>query len=412
MTLSYRHTTLACYTGYITQAIINNLAPLLFVIFQDSFGLSFEQVGRLVLLNFGVQLVADVFSARYVDRIGYRAAAVLAHVLCTAGLVLLSVLPRVLPSPYLGLQIAAVVYAFGGGLLEVIVSPIVNALPGEAKERAMSLLHSFYCWGQVAVVLLTTLLIRFCGASFWPALPFLWCIIPLCNLFFFLRVPLVPPEAEEKLMSLSELFRSPLFLIGLILMMCAGAAELTMSQWSSLFAERGLQVPKILGDLLGPCLFAILMGIGRAFYGICGEKLNLSHALTLCGGLCVVCYLVTVFSPWPLLSLLGCAICGLSVSLMWPGTFSLMAAAFPRGGTVLFAMLAVFGDLGGSLGPWLAGTVSDFAQHTGTLLQLNATTGEELSQLGLKCGLLAAVLFPVILFAGTILFRRLTHSRT
>lgn len=405
MKLTYRHTLHACYRGYITQAIVNNLAPLLFILFQSRYGLSFEKVGRLILINFGVQILADLLSVKYVDKIGYRNAAVLAHIFCTAGLVLLSVLPNVLPSPYLGLILAVIVYALGGGLLEVLVSPIVNALPGEEKESAMSLLHSFYCWGQVGVVLVTTLLLKLFGEAFWPVLPVLWAALPLFNLFSFLRVPLAPPVPEAELTPLKELFRSKFFILALILMLCAGASELTMSQWSSLFAEKGLQLPKVMGDLLGPCLFAVLMGAGRALYGVMGSKLNLKTLLVACGTLCVVCYLVTVFSPWPLLALFGCAFCGLSVSLMWPGAFSLSAEKFPTGGTALFGMLAVFGDLGGSFGPWLTGIVSDAAQKNPVPLFSGIISGDA-SQFGLKCGLLAGTLFPLVLFFGVLAFRR------
>ncbi|MCI8441514.1 MAG: MFS transporter [Provencibacterium sp.] len=403
---SYKHTTHACYTAYISQAIVNNLAPLLFVIFQDQFSLSFEQVGRLILLNFGVQILADLLSVRYVDRIGYRNSALLAHLLCALGLILLGLLPALLPLPFLGLHIAVIVYALGGGLLEVLVSPIVEAMPNEDKEGSMSLLHAFYCWGQVLVVVCSTAFLRLFGSALWPLLPLLWALVPFLNFFRFRHVPIAEPAKEEKLMSLFELLKSRMFLLALLLMLCAGAAELSMSQWSSLFAERGLGVPKMLGDLLGPCLFAVFMGAGRTLYGIYGSRLNLRHSLLFCGALCVLCYLTTVFAPWPLLSLFGCALCGFSVSLMWPGTFSMSTARFPRGGTALFGMLAVFGDLGGSLGPWLTGVVSDAAQRLPAVSALALRRGEELSQLSLKAGLLAAALFPLILFIGVVFFRQ------
>lgn len=397
MHLTYKHTLYACYTGYITQAIVNNLAPLLFIVFQTQYGLNFEMVGRLILINFGTQILADFLAVKVVDKIGYRASAVLAHIFSTVGLVLLGVLPQICPSPYAGLIIAVVIYALGGGLLEVLVSPIVESLPGDEKASAMSLLHSFYCWGQMGVVLISTLFLTFLGTDIWMWLPIGWAVVPFLNLFFFAKVPLMPPVPEEKLMSVKELCKNRLFLVSLIIMMCAGASELTMSQWSSLFAETGLGVSKTLGDLLGPCLFAALMGMGRLLYGLYGNRLNLRNALLFCGVLCVVCYLTTIFAPLPLISLIGCAVCGFSVSLMWPGTFSDTAARFPMGGTAMFGMMAVFGDLGGSLGPWLSGVVSDLSQKTHVLQQMHDSTGEELSQLGMKSGLLAAVIFPAIL---------------
>lgn len=407
MTYTYKNTLHACYTGYITQAIVNNLAPLLFVVFQNDYGLSYEQVGRLILINFGVQILADVLSLKFVDIIGYRKAAVISHILCIAGLSLMALLPNILHSHYLGLSIAVLFYALGGGVLEVIVSPIVNSLPGDEKESAMSLLHSFYCWGQVIVVLVTTLALKLIGSSHWPLLPLLWTIIPLLNLFRFLKVPFVPPLPEEKLMSLKELFKSKFFVIALIMMLCAGASELTMSQWSSLFAEKGLHLPKVMGDLLGPCLFAVFMGGGRFYYGIRGSKINLKKALLFCGALCSACFLTTVFAPWPLLSLAGCALCGLSVSLMWPGTFSLSAEKFPAGGTALFGMLAIFGDIGCSAGPWFTGIISDFIGRHDILISkfINIKSADS-AQVGLKCGFLLATIFPIMLFLGTFAFKK------
>jgi fucose permease len=406
MKYTYKHTLRACYTGYITQAAINNLAPLLFTVFQGEFGLSFEQVGRLILFNFGTQIAADFFAMKYVDIIGFRRSAVLAHFLCAAGLVSLSILPNILPSPYIGLMLSVMIYAMGGGILEVLVSPIVDSLPGEEKESAMSLLHSFYCWGQVVVVIVTTVMIRLLGRQLWEVVPVFWAVVPLCNLLLFLKVPLMPPVPPETRVPLKNLFKSRFFVVALIIMMCAGASELTMSQWSSLFAERGLHVTKMLGDLLGPCLFAVFMGIGRTIYGIWGNKINLSNALLGCGALCVACYLTTVFAPWPLLSLLSCAVCGFSVSLMWPGAFSLTAQKYPLGGTAMFGMLAVFGDLGASAGPWSAGLISDLSQTSNAIIALGQRNNLDMAQLGLKCGLLVAVVFPLILFVCVLLFKR------
>jgi len=408
MKYTYKHTLHACYTGYITQAIVNNLAPLFFVIFQNRYGLSFEEVGRLILINFVVQIAADLISVKFMDSIGYRKGAVLAHFLCATGLVLLAVLPNVLSTPYTGIMIAVVFYAVGGGILEVLVSPIVDALPGDQKESAMSLLHSFYCWGQVSVVLVTTILLGLLGQNYWPLLPVMWALIPVFNLFRFLRVPLAPTVPSEDRMPLRKLFQSKFFLIALLMMLCAGASELTMSQWSSLFAEKGLHLPKVLGDILGPCLFAVFMGIGRTIYGFWGSKIHLKKALIASSTLCVLCYLTTVFAPWPLLSLLGCALCGLSVSLMWPGTFSMSAGRFPHGGTALFGMLAVAGDLGCSLGPWLTGLVSDLAKQNRlpALTRLIQTPGMNNDEIGLKTGILIAVIFPLLMTAAMISFRK------
>ncbi|MHC1748154.1 MAG: sugar MFS transporter [Cellulosilyticaceae bacterium] len=408
MKYTYKHTMKACYLGYITQAIINNLAPLLFIIFQDAFSISFEMIGRLILINFGTQIIADIMAVKFVDKIGYRISAVLAHVLCAVGLIALGILPNVLQNPYLGLVIAVMIYALGGGLIEVLVSPIVEALPGDAKESAMSLLHSFYCWGQVGVVLITTLVIKIVGTQIWPLLPIMWSLIPIYNLFKFMKVPLVPLVHEEDKLPLKALLSTNVFWIALLLMMCAGASELTMSQWSSLFAEKGLQVPKMIGDLLGPCLFAVLMGIGRTIYGLWGDRIELTKALSFSGILCVACYGITIFSKNPFISLLGCAVCGLSVSLMWPGTFSLTAKAFPRGGTMMFGVMAIFGDIGAAIGPWSAGVVSDLAQKSQALLKASPNIAPE--QLGLKIGLLVAIIFPLLMVIGTLSFKYINNK--
>ena len=389
MRYTYKHTLRACYLGYITQAIVNNLAPLLFIIFQNQYHISFEMIGRLILINFGTQIVADILSVKYVDRIGYRKAAVMAHIFCSIGLMSLGVLPLIMPVPYMGLVIAVMIYAIGGGIIEVLVSPIVEFLPGDEKASAMSLLHSFYCWGQVGVVLLTTLLLKVIGSSYWFVLPILWAFIPLYNIKNFLKVPIIEPHEDAPTMSIDELLSTRGFVIALLLMLCVGASEITMSQWSSLFAEKGLQVPKVVGDLLGPCFFAVLMGIGRSIYGIWGHKINLNRALMASGILCVICYAVTIFVQNPFISLLGCAVTGLSVSLMWPGTFSLTSATYPMGGTAMFGMLAIFGDIGAAVGPWIAGVVSDAVG------------------LGLKAGLLVAIVFPIMLVIGVMLLKKL-----
>lgn len=403
---TYKNTMYACYTGFITQAIVNNLAPLLFIIFQDKYDISFEMLGRLILINFGTQIAADFFAMRYADRIGHRKAAVAAHFFCALGLISLSILPNILPSPYTGLMIAVMIYAVGGGFIEVMVSPIMDSLPGEAKSSSMSLLHSFYCWGQMAVVLITTLLLKILGPDAWIILPVMWSVIPIYNMFQFMKVPLMPPVAEKEKMPLRQLFGARTFVLALLLMMCAGSSELAMSQWSSLFAEKGLQVPKLVGDLLGPCLFALFMGIGRTIYGTFGHRIHLKKALLGSGTLCVICYAVTVFVQIPIISLLGCALCGLSVSLMWPGTLSLTAEAFPKGGTAMFGLLAVFGDVGASIGPWMAGLVSDLAQQSHKLFAMGQAYGMAPDQIGLKTGLLSAIIFPIMLIVSLIMLKK------
>ncbi len=406
MKYTYKHTLHACYFGYITQAIINNLTPLLFIVFQNQFKISFEMIGRLILINFGTQLIVDALAIKFVDKIGYRVSIISAHYFSALGLILLGILPNIMSSPYIGLIIAIVTYAIGGGLIEVLVSPIVDSLPGDKKASTMSLLHSFYCWGQVSVVLISTIFLKLIGNNMWFIIPMLWSLIPIYNLFKFIRVPLLPHVAEHERVSIRKLLNSKTFIIALLLMVCAGASELAMSQWSSLFAEKGLQVPKLMGDLLGPCLFAVFMGIGRILYGFFGDKLDLNRALLFSSALCVSCYMVTAFVKTPIIALLSCAFCGFSVSLMWPGIFSITAARYPKGGTAMFAMLAIFGDLGCSFGPWLAGVVSDVSQRSSKLIEIGVASGLTSEQLGLKSGILISTFFPIIMLLGLLIYRR------
>lgn len=379
MERKYKRTLYASYIGYITQAIVNNLAPLLFVTFQREYAISLEQIGFLVTFNFLLQIVIDLAAARYVERIGYKKAIVAAHVFAAAGLVGLSVLPEVLGNGYAGILAAIALYAVGGGLIEVLISPIVEALPTDEKSSAMSLLHSFYCWGHVGVVLLSTLFFAAAGIENWRILPVIWAVVPICNVVLFAGAPVKAYGEEQESVPVRKLFSMKLFWLFFVLMICSGASEQGMSQWSSYFAEKGLGVSKTLGDLLGPCAFAVFMGASRAFYGIFGERINLKKFISLSSLLCIAAYMLAVFAPSPLLSLLGCSLCGLSVGIMWPGVFSLSSSRCPQGGTAMFALLALAGDVGCSAGPSIVGTVSD------------AFGGN------LKAGLLCAAIFPLIL---------------
>lgn len=384
----WRHTQYASYLGYITQAVVNNLAPLLFLIFQEVYRIPLEQITLLVTVNFCVQLSVDMLSTRFVDKIGYRPCIVAAHFFAAAGLAGLGVFPRLLPDPFVGLLAAVFLYAIGGGLIEVLVSPIVEACPTENKASVMSLLHSFYCWGSVGVILLSTLFLGAFGKSAWTVLALLWALLPLFNAFWFWRVPIARLTEEGEALPLGKLFSQKLFWIFAALMVAAGACELSMSQWASAFAESGLGVSKTVGDLAGPCFFAVLMGCARVAYAKVGHKLNLLNAQWMCGLLCVAAYLLAALSPVPVLALLGCGLCGFSVGILWPGTFSVAARYLPKGGTAMFALLALFGDLGCTGGPTLVGFVS------------GAFGGE------LKMGLLAAVVFPVFLILAVLVCKR------
>lgn len=384
---NFRSTVRACFVGYAVQAIINNFLPLLFTTFMASFGLSLTRISLLVTFNFGVQLCVDVLTGLFADRLGYRRCMVLAHMFCAAGLAGLAVLPTVLASPFAGILLSVTVYAVGGGILEVLVSPIVENCPAENKAGAMSLLHSFYCWGTVAVVLLSTLFFALFGTAKWRALAVLWALVPAANAVVFSRVPMPENAAAAKGSPLRALVRKPLLLPVLLLMFCSGAAEQAVSQWASAFTESALHVTKTTGDLLGTMAFSVLMGSGRLFYGKKSAKLPLQTFMLGSGILCICSYLLISLSRSPALGLVGCALCGLSVGIFWPGTTSLAAGGIPDGGTAMFALMALFGDVGCAAGPTFVGTLSD--------------------RLGnLHSGILAAVFFPALLLLGLWWFRR------
>lgn len=386
MKFDYKKTMYACFVGYIVQAVVNSFVPLLFVTFQETYQIPLAQITLLITVNFVVQLLVDMLSAGFIDRIGYRASVVLAHIFAAAGLALLTILPEVLPDPFVGILMAVFVYAIGGGLIEVLISPIIEACPTDNKESAMSLLHSFYCWGCTGVVLLSTVFFSIAGIAHWKLLTLLWIIIPIANMLLFTKVPIYSLQEEgEKGMNLGELFREKMFWILMLMMVCSGAAEQSVSQWASTFAEKGLGITKSVGDLVGPMLFSILMGISRLLYGKYGEKWNLDRFMKFSCVLCIASYLCISFIPVPMVELLGCGLCGFSVGIMWPGTFSKAAAALRRGGTLLFAMLALAGDLGCSGGPTLVGFVS--------------------SGLGdnLRLGIFAGIIFPILLLGSLLL---------
>lgn len=379
---NYNHTLRASYVGYITQAIVNNFVPLLFLTFRSAFGITLEKITLLVTINFGIQLLVDLLSAKFIDKIGYRTAIVAAHIFAAAGIAGLGIFPDMFPDSYLGLIFSVCLYAIGGGLIEVLISPIVEACPTQRKEAAMSMLHSFYCWGSVLVILASTIFFASFGIGNWRALALLWAVVPAANAIFFTSVPILMLTEEGKGMSIGSLMKDRTFWLFAFVMVCAGASEQSMSQWASAFAESGLQVSKTIGDLAGPCMFAVLMGISRVFYSKFSEKIDLVKFMMGSGVLCVVSYLLTSFSSSPVLALAGCGLCGLSVGILWPGAFSLASARCPRGGTAMFALLALAGDLGCSTGPTLVGVISN-------------NTGGSIS-----AGLVAAVAFPVFLIAG------------
>ncbi|NLL77747.1 MAG: MFS transporter [Clostridiales bacterium] len=383
MKSGYKKTINACFIAYIVQAIVNNFIPLLFLTFQSSYEIPLAQITMLITVNFGIQLLVDMLSVGFVDKIGYRASMLIAHICVAAGLISLTILPELIPDPFIGLLAAVVIYAIGGGILEVLVSPVMEACPTDNKEKAMSLLHSFYCWGHVGVVLISTAFFGVFDISNWKILAFIWAAIPVANAVIFSKVPIASLiEDGEKGLTIKELFSQKIFWILMLMMVCAGASEQAVSQWASTFAELGLGVSKTVGDLAGPMSFAVMMGISRAFYGKYGEKINLDRFMIYSVILCLITYLSIALIPIPALGLVGCALCGLSVGILWPGTFSKAAASIRGGGTAMFALLALAGDLGCSGGPTVVGMVSSYFNSN------------------LKTGILAAIIFPLFLLLG------------
>ncbi len=406
MKLTDKHTLYASYLGYITQAIINNLPPLLFVTFQNQFDIPLSKISALITMNFVIQIIVDLISAKYVDKIGYRPSIVAAHVFAVLGLVSLGTLPYLI-DPFTGIVIAMTLNAIGGGLTEVLISLIVESLPGDEKAAAMSVLHSFYCWGHMAVVILSTVYFVTIGTEHWQFLPFLWAILPLFNAFLYAFVPMHVLVAEEDKIPLSKLFSAKVFWLLFFLMLCAGASEQAMSQWSSYFAERGLGVSKTVGDLLGPCAFALTMGLSRLIYGRLGSRMNVQRFIVISAVLCVAAYLLTVFAPHPILSLIGCGICGFSVGIFWPGVFTTAAATYPAGGTAMFALLALAGDVGCGGGPGLVGVISDAAKDGFAAVKAIIPQGAETE---LKVGMLFAIIFPIGMIAGMALLKKMTKK--
>ncbi len=386
MKFTFKTTKFACYLGYITQAVVNNFSPLLFVMFSEQFSLSITKIASLITINFVSQMFVDLFGARYVEKIGYRRVLIGGQVFAAAGLIFLGVLPFIM-NPYIGLIIATIVCAVGSGLTEVMVSPVIEALPGDAKSESMSFLHSFYCWGSMYTVLVATLFFRIFSLDNWRYLSFYWAILPIITAFLFAKVPInVFGGEEEERTSFLSMAKSGMFWIFVILMLCSGAAELAMSQWASMFVETSLGISKQIGDILGPCMFAVFMGIARVGYGKFGEKMNLQKSLCITSLICICGYLTASVIPAPLVNLAGCAICGFSVGIMWPGSLSLAANAFPQGGTALFGLLALAGDIGCTAGPELVANISAFST--------------------LKTGLFFAMVFPITMIILSLILKK------
>ena len=388
---NYKKTLVACYLGFVTQAISANFAPLLFLTFQSTYGITLEKIAMIPMVFYLAQLLIDLAATKFADKIGYRTCVVASQVLSAVGLASMAFLPELLPIPFAGILISVVLYAIGSGLIEVLVSPIVEACPFDRKDGMMSLLHSFYCWGALGVVLGSTLFFAVFGIAHWKILTIIWALVPLYNTWNFVSCPIERLVEEGKSMSIGQLLRLPLFWLIIILMICSGASEATMAQWASAFTESALGVSKTVGDLAGPGLFAMFMGISRMLYGKFSEKLDLTRTMLICGAMCAGCYLLASLSALPVLGLTGCALCGLAVGIMWPGSISISSQKCPSGGTAMFAFLALAGDLGATVSPGMVGSLAELADGN------------------LKTGLLAATVFPMVLVCGLLILKKKVH---
>jgi len=391
---NYKKTLIACYLGFVTQAISANFAPLLFLTFISTYGITLEKIAMIPLVFYLTQLLIDLAATKFADKIGYRICVVTSQVLSSVGLVFMALLPEVLPVPFIGILISVVLYAMGSGLIEVLISPIVEACPFENKDGMMSLLHSFYCWGAMGVILGSTLFFAIFGVENWKMLTFIWALVPLYNTFNFINCPIERLVEDGKSMGIRKLLKTPIFWLMILLMICSGASETTMAQWASAFTESAVGVSKTVGDLAGPCLFAMFMGISRMLYGKFSEKLDLTKVMLICGIMCAGCYLLASLSTLPILGLAGCALCGLAVGIMWPGSISISSQKCPRGGTAMFAFLALAGDLGATISPTMVGSLSQMAGGN------------------LKTGLLAATIFPIVLVFGLLILKKKVNNAT
>ena len=391
---NYKKTLIACYLGFVTQAISANFVPLLFLTFKSTYGITLEKIAMIPMVFYLTQLLVDLAATKFADKIGYRTCVVASQVLSAVGLVLMAILPEVLPVPFTGILISVVLYAVGSGLIEVLVSPIVEACPFDNKDGVMSFLHSFYCWGAMGVILVSTLFFAVFGVENWKILTVILALVPLYNTLNFIHCPIERLVEDGKSMGVNRLLKTPIFWLMILLMVCSGASEATMSQWASAFTESAIGVSKTVGDLAGPCLFAMFMGIARMLYGKFCEKLDLTKVMLICGMMCAGCYLLASLSALPILGLAGCALCGLAVGIMWPGSISISSQQCPLGGTAMFAFLALAGDLGATVSPALVGGLAE-------------TAGGDL-----KTGLLAATLFPVLLVIGLIVLRKVKNKST
>jgi MFS family permease len=394
--VSYKSTAIACYIGNFVQAIVINLAPILFIPLRVLYGLSYTQLGLLVLINFSTQVAVDILLSGLADKHGFRGLCVLGQVLAILGLGLFALTPFIFSNLYFGFVISTIIFSGGGGLMEMLLSPIVDSIPTDVKATAMSVLHSFYAWGQLSVIVITTLFLFLFGISSWPIITALWLIVPIANAILFSVVPLCPPISKAERTKLKDFLKHPYFLIALFAILLGGASEVGMAQWASAFLEKGLDLPKIFGDLVGVAMFALMLGIGRAIFGKYGKQINMNNILILGSALAIVCYFLVAVSLNPIIPVIFSGICGIAVSLLWPGSLVLVSEKFPKAGARIFALMAAGGDIGAAVGPWLISYITDSAFEWQLTQELSSSIGLTGEQIALRFGMLTGIMFPFL----------------
>jgi MFS family permease len=403
---SYRLTTISCFTGIFSQAISSNITAILFIPLMTLYGLSYIHLGLLVGINFSTQVLVDIITSRLVDRNGFRVFVLAADLLAVTGLLLFALSPVLFSNVLVGLIISTIIFSISCGLQETILSPIVNAIPHGEKGPAMALMHSFYAWGQVATIVVTTLLLFFYGIRSWQIIVSLWAIVPLVNFFMFLAAPFPGVVHESQRLTMRDVFFKPYYLVAMLAILGGAATELVMNQWSSTFTEKVLELPKVTGDLLGMCGFAVMMGLGRLIYGRYGNKMNMNNVLVASAGAAAACYIIVAVSPVHAISLLACGVCGLAASLLWPGTLVITAEKYPLAGAWIFAIMAAAGDIGAAVGPFGAGLVTDFTRGLPAALNWAARVGLSPDQFALRAAILLAAVFPILTMACHWFLRR------
>lgn len=403
---NYKFTLFSCCFGSVLTASIANISPLLFIPLKEIFALSYAELGLLVSANFVTQLVCDFSFGALAERFGIKNILVLGPVFATVGFLLFALSPYIFAQNiYLGFILATVLFSMGGGVLETLMSPVVSALPTENKAASVSIVHSFYAWGQSGVVILTTMIIKLFGRQSWQIVYFIWAFIGIISFILFAKSPIINPQKNEKKSGALSIFKRPMFILAVILMFSSGAAELGLSQWSSSFMEKGLGIPKEAGDVLGMCLFGVMMGLGRMLYVKASSKVNTINVLLSGAFFAIICYLVVGLTTNPVLSLMFCALCGLCVCLLWPCTLTICSDYFPYGGTMMFAILACGGDAGCALGPWALGKIIDISEKSPLVLNLCSRFSFTVEQLALRIGIFSGAIFPLIAFLGLIVFK-------